>query len=84
MRGKAEQTTLSVCFVHFFHEIMPPNHVNDYFSMSRGVQEESTQTEGSATLTSAYSDQDGTAENSMDEQTEGVIERLSRLFSTVS
>ena len=64
---------------------MPPNNGIEYFNMtsdhSRELLEGSTQTEESGTMTS-FSDFDGIQIDSNDE-TEGVIERISRLFSTV-
>jgi len=63
---------------------MPPNNGIEYFNMtsdhSRELLEGSTQTEESGTMTS-FSDFDGIQIDSNDE-TEGVIERISRLFST--
>ena len=58
-------------------EIAPRNSPNSRMQFS----EESTQTEDSGTMTN-YSDFDGSQIES-EEQTEGVIERLSRLFSAV-
>ena len=64
---------------------MPPNNGIEYFNMtsdrSRELLEGSTQTEESGTMTS-FSDYDGIQIDS-NEETEGVIERIARLFSTV-
>ncbi len=66
---------------------MPPNHGREGFRMStsRQLLEESTQTEESGAITSTFSDQDaaGTQIDFSADETEGVIERLSRLFSLV-
>lgn len=60
---------------------MPPNHANSEFSMSRNVQ--ATQTEESGTMTSTFEEFDAASSTQLDTNDEGVIERLSRLFSSV-
>ena len=65
---------------------MPPNNVIQCFNMTtdrnRQVLEGSTQTEESGTMTS-FSDYDAGTRIDYNDETEGVIERLTRLFSTV-
>ena len=65
---------------------MPPNNVIQCFNMTtdrnRQVLEGSTQTEESGTMTS-FSDYDAGTRIDYNDETEGVIERLARLFSTV-